>query len=374
MKKKKNRTYILLYLAFNIYFYIPACEDEDCCTKYCDNCLLYCCDTLEEEESNINLLSKINKEKLTFIIKHIYNNFYTKNKKNEIKKSTYTKEEQEYIIEELSKGYQGDIYKVTTNGVSFIVKRINERYAYGEDQENKIKGENAIMKCLNKEEGVVNFYFSCCYKGILFIVMEYCELGDLENYLKNNKEEAKQNYKDFSLQILNILKVLRNKKIIHRDIKPENFIMKKNEDKIIIKLCDFGASAISEGKSELYIGYHKYKSNIFKQWYIKYYKEGDQKAFFNPFNEDLFSAAVILYRIYNNGNFPNFTQDYIRGEEESFLFAKFTKDIQAFNDYFNTEDYTEYKDEIYNKIFWKFKEKKDNDTIGLDEFINEVNP
>ena len=150
--------------------------------------------------------------------------------------------------------------------------------------------------------------------------------------------------------------------------------MKKNEDKIIIKLCDFGTSAISEGESKLYIGYHKYKSNIFKQWYIKYYKEGDQKAFFNPFNEDLFSAAVILYRIYNNGNFPNFTQDYIRGEEESFLFAKFTKDIQAFNDYFNTEDYTEHKNEIYNKIFFKFKDKKDNDTIGLDEFINEVNP
>ena len=371
---KKNRTYILLYLAFNIYFYIPACEDEDCCTKYCDNCLLCCCDTLEEEESNINLLSKINKEKLTLIIKHIYNNFYTKNKKNEIKKSTYTKEEQEYIIERLSKGYQGDVYKVTTNGVSFIVKRINERYNYREDQRNKIKGEDAIMKCLNKEEGVVNFYLSYCYKGILFIVMEFCEKGDLKNYLKNNKEEAKQNYKDFSLQILNILKVLRNKKIIHRDIKPENFIMKKDEDKIIIKLCDFGTSAISEGTSKLYIGYHKYKSNIFKQWYIKYNKERDQKAFFNPFNEDLFSAAVILYRIYNNGNFPNFTQDYIRGEEESFLFAKFTKDIQAFNDYFNTEDYTEHKNEIYNKIFFKFKDKKDNDTIGLDEFINEVNP
>ena len=374
MKKKKNRTYILLYLAFNIYFYIPTCEDEGCCTKYCDNCFLYCCDTLEEEESNINLLSKINKEKLTLIIKHIYNNFYTKDKKNEIKKSTYTKEEQEYIIERLSNGYQGDIYKVTTNGVSFIVKRINERYAYGEDQENKIKGENAIMKCLNNEEGVVNFYFSCCYKGILFIVMEYCELGDLENYLKNNKEEAKQNYKDFSLQILNILKVLRNKKIIHRDIKPENFIMKKNEDKIIIKLCDFGTSAISEGKSKLYIGYHKYKSNIFKQWYIKYNKERDQKAFFNPFNEDLFSAAIILYRIYNNGDFPKFTQEYIRGEVASSLFTKFTQDIQAFNDYFNTENYTEHKNEIYNKIFFKFKDKKDNDNIDLDEFINEVNP
>ena len=373
MKKKKNRTYILLYLAFNIYFYIPTCEDEGCCTKYCDNCFLYCCDTLEEEESNINLLSKINKEKLTLIIKHIYNNFYTKDKKNEIKKSTYTKEEQEYIIERLSNGYQGDIYKVTTNGVSFIVKRINERYNYGEDQKNKIKGENAIMKCLNNEEGVVNFYFSCLYKGILFIVMEYCELGDLENYLKNNKEEAKQNYKDFSLQILNILKVLRNKKIIHRDIKPENFIMKKNKDKIIIKLCDFGTSAISEGKSKLYIGYHKYKSNIFKQWYIKYNKERDQKAFFNPFNEDLFSAAIILYRIYNNGDFPKFTQEYIRGEVANSLFTKFTKDIQAFNDYFNTEDYTEHKDEIYNKIFFKFKDKKDNNTIGLDEFINEVN-
>ena len=156
-------------------------------------------------------------------------------------------------------------------------------------------GKDAIMKCLNKEEGVVNFYFSYCYKKKLFIVMEFCEKGDLENYLKNNKEEAKQNYKDFSLQILNILKVLRNKKIIHRDIKPENFIMKKKEDKIIIKLCDFGTSAISEGKSELYIGYHKYKSNIFKQWYIKYNKERDQKAFFNPFNEDLFSAAIILH-------------------------------------------------------------------------------
>ena len=59
--------------------------------------------------------------------------------------------------------------------------------------------------------------------------------------------------------------------------------------------------------------------------------------------------------------------------EEEFK-EKLNKDITNFYKYFDSDDYKNYEDELYNKIFWKFKEKKDNETIDIDEFINELNP
>ena len=54
---------------------------------------------------------------------------------------------------------------------------------------------------------------------------------------------------------------------------------------------------------------------------------------------------------------------------------KFKTQNEAVNQkYFESEDFLNNKEKLYNKIFWKFKDKNDNETIDIDEFINELNP
>ena len=55
------------------------------------------------------------------------------------------------------------------------------------------------------------------------------------------------------------------------------------------------------------------------------------------------------------------------------ILEKIKKDIDGFQKYFNSDDYKNHKDELYNKIFLKFKDKNDNETIDIDDFINELN-
>ncbi|KAL7719669.1 Protein kinase domain containing protein [Entamoeba marina] len=77
------------------------------------------------------------------------------------------------------------------------------------------------------------------------LVMEYCEGGDLENFVKKYREENKD---DLSLDLIgNIFYQIASahhylhfeKRIIHRNIKLENFLI-KYEPQLTIKCCDFG--------------------------------------------------------------------------------------------------------------------------------------
>ena len=102
---------------------------------------------------------------------------------------------------------------------------------------------------------------------------------------------------------------------------------------------------------------------------------------YNPFNEDLFFVGIFLY-LFKNKKYPDFIDSFhldlvLRAwdydTEEKFK-EKLNEDITNFYKYFDSDDYKNHEDELYNKIFWKFKEKKDNETIDIDEFINELNP
>ena len=78
----------------------------------------------------------------------------------------------------------------------------------------------------------------------IYIVMEYCEGGDLDKLILKNKSEKKfidENLIwDIIIQTLKALKYLHvDKKVLHRDIKPSNIFLDKNYN---IKLGDFGLS------------------------------------------------------------------------------------------------------------------------------------
>ena len=77
-------------------------------------------------------------------------------------------------------------------------------------------------------------------KKNVYMIFEYCEEGDLSEYLKNKgflKEEEAVRY---FLEILNGFKVLVKNNILHRDFKLANVLKHKGT----IKICDFGFSKL----------------------------------------------------------------------------------------------------------------------------------
>ena len=71
------------------------------------------------------------------------------------------------------------------------------------------------------------------------VVMEYCEEGELFNYIVKKDRLSEKESSFFYYQIINAIEYLHSKGIAHRDLKPENILLGDNH---IIKLIDFGLS------------------------------------------------------------------------------------------------------------------------------------
>ena len=71
------------------------------------------------------------------------------------------------------------------------------------------------------------------------VIMEYCEEGELFNYIVKKERLSENESSFFYYQLINALEYLHSKGIAHRDLKPENILLGENH---IIKLIDFGLS------------------------------------------------------------------------------------------------------------------------------------
>jgi serine/threonine-protein kinase ULK/ATG1 len=96
-----------------------------------------------------------------------------------------------------------------------------------------------------------------CYDVIMgdtesYIVMEYCDSGDLRGILK---KPIKEKYAQFYFcQLANGLKYLDKHSIIHRDIKPKNILL--TNSRRVLKIADFGFAkkVINQSLHETFCG------------------------------------------------------------------------------------------------------------------------
>ena len=72
-----------------------------------------------------------------------------------------------------------------------------------------------------------------------FIVMEYCENGELFNYIVAHERLSEEETAYFFYQLINGLDYIHHKNIVHRDLKPENLLLSHGN---ILKIVDFGLS------------------------------------------------------------------------------------------------------------------------------------
>ncbi|XP_048036203.1 serine/threonine-protein kinase Nek2-like [Megalobrama amblycephala] len=149
---------------------------------------------------------------------------------------------QEYTkIEELGRGVSGIAFLVQSKeGNFYAVKEINYRDKLDLD---RIKEEVKILRSL-KHPYIVDYEESFEDEAIgrFFIVMEYCEGGDLYKNMQAqglNGFFEEQQILDWLVQICLALQHLHENNVLHRDIKPQNVFLTKDG---YINLGDFGCS------------------------------------------------------------------------------------------------------------------------------------
>ena len=296
--------------------------------------------------------------------------------------SKSNEEENDLQVTQITKkGGFSVVFKCKIKEFYFCVKQLNTKNnLLNTTEKTCLERKIKNMDILKDKKGFLDFYGGYVYKNNIFLCMEYCELGDLEDYLTKN--EVNENYNYFCNDVLNILKILRENKIANIDIRPANFLVKKTNNIATLMLADFGFSSEVQGpekdknlESKAFCGCYAYKSHVFKNFYINQHEistNPEALIFYNAYNEDLFSAACIMYIMKNKEN-PDFCSILTSSDNEEEILDKLKKDIEAFNKYFDSDNYKNNEGELYNKIFLKFKDKNDNDTIEINDFIEELN-
>ena len=151
-----------------------------------------------------------------------------------------------YIIEkELGKGTYGVVYKAKkkSDNNTYVIKQISLQ-GLTNPQKSEVKLESDILKKI-KSKYVVQYYDSFEEENKLNIVMEYCECGDLNDFIERQKKtkvllHEKEIWK-FFIKITLGLADIHKIKILHRDLKSLNIFLKKEND---VRVGDLGVAKI----------------------------------------------------------------------------------------------------------------------------------
>ena len=151
-----------------------------------------------------------------------------------------------YLIEkQLGKGTYGVVYKVKKRDDNkiYVLKQIS-LIGLTSSQKDEVKLEAQVLSKI-KSKYVVKYYDSFEEDGKLNIIMEYCDNGDLNDFIerqKLTKHLLSENlvWKIF-IKITLGLADIHKLKILHRDLKSLNIFLKKDED---IRVGDLGVAKI----------------------------------------------------------------------------------------------------------------------------------
>ena len=137
------------------------------------------------------------------------------------------------IIERIGVGSYGRIYKVKKDNQIYVLKEIPINNNVSNDKVESVKNEAEILSSLTNKY-IVKYFESFKMRQNIYIVMEYCEKGDLCTYMSERQKNKKPNHffrEDFIwkifIQISIGLYYIHSKKILHRDIKTLNIFLTK---------------------------------------------------------------------------------------------------------------------------------------------------
>lgn len=128
-------------------------------------------------------------------------------------------------------------------------------------------------------------------KNKYFLFMQYCENGDLLDFIRTNGAIDEKQSRQWFSQLIRGLKYLHDRDIVHRDLKCENVLLTSSYN---IKLSDFGFARYyhpdKDQKSETFCGSVSYAA-----------PEIIRGVAYDPRLSDIWSVAIILFIMLNKG-------------------------------------------------------------------------
>ncbi|XP_029816396.1 serine/threonine-protein kinase Nek1 isoform X6 [Manacus vitellinus] len=140
------------------------------------------------------------------------------------------------------------LVKAKENGQQYVIKEINISKMSNKEREES-RREVAVLANM-KHPNIVLYRESFEENGCLYIVMDYCEGGDLFKKINAQKGVlfSEDQILDWFVQICLALKHIHDRKILHRDIKSQNIFLTKDGT---IQLGDFGIARVLNSTAEL---------------------------------------------------------------------------------------------------------------------------
>ena len=192
------------------------------------------------------------------------------------------------IKEKLGVGSYGTVYKVLKRGDRHysVLKQIS-LFSMDKNQIQEVKNESKILASLNSSF-IVKYYESFIDNNNLNIVMEYCDGGDLCNFLNIHTKQGKMMSEDriwkFFIQMSLGLAFIHSKKVLHRDLKTLNIFLTKDDK---VRIGDLGVAKVLS------------QTNFAKTFVGTPYYLSPEICEEKPYNEksDVWALGCILYEM-----------------------------------------------------------------------------
>eukprot|EP00033_Pygsuia_biforma_P003057 GCRY01003359.1.p1 GENE.GCRY01003359.1~~GCRY01003359.1.p1 ORF type:complete len:335 (+),score=62.84 GCRY01003359.1:177-1181(+) len=198
------------------------------------------------------------------------------------------------VLSKIGSGSFGTVWKIKRKADKRLL--VWKEMDYGkmnEKEKQQLVNEVNILREF-QHPGIVRYYDRIIdkAKAKIYVVMEYCEGGDLQEYIKRKRRERKfvdeaVIWKVFS-QLVAALRECHEKpggKVLHRDLKPGNVLL---DDECNVKLADFGLARVMGSNS------------LFAHTYVgtPYYMSPEQVAQ-RGYNEksDIWSLGCLVYEL-----------------------------------------------------------------------------
>lgn len=199
------------------------------------------------------------------------------------------------------------LVKRKEDGKQCVVKQVSISKMSPKEKEESRKEVQLLSKL--KHPNIVTYLESFEGSGNLYIVMDYCEGGDLYQLIVRQRgihmDEGK--VLDIFVQCCLAIKHIHDRKVLHRDIKTQNIFLTKHH---IVKLGDFGIARVLKNTMELA------RTCIGTPYYLS-----PEIVENRPYNNksDIWSLGCVLYELatlkhaFEAGNMKNLVLKICRG-------------------------------------------------------------
>ncbi|XP_013371043.1 PREDICTED: serine/threonine-protein kinase Nek4 isoform X2 [Chinchilla lanigera] len=145
-----------------------------------------------------------------------------------------------------SLGHESILQKASL--VLYVIKKLNLRNTTS--RERQAAEQEAQLLSQLKHPNIVTYKESWEGDGLLYIVMGFCEGGDLYRKLKEQKGQLlpERQVVEWFVQIAMALQYLHEKHILHRDLKTQNVFLTRTN---IIKVGDLGIARVLENHCDM---------------------------------------------------------------------------------------------------------------------------